>query len=35
MLQEICIEGGISKEISLLVKYFSESYRPQLMEKKE
>ena len=29
------IEGGVSKDISLLVKYFSESYRPQLMGKKK
>ena len=29
------IEGGISKGNSLLVKYFSESFRPQLMGKKK
>ena len=29
------IEGGIRKDNSVLVKYFSESYRPQLMGKKK
>ena len=29
------IEGGLSKGNSLLVKYFSESFRPQLMGKKK
>lgn len=29
------VEGGITKDNSLLVKYFSESHRPQLMGKKK
>ncbi|MER3469869.1 MAG: trigger factor [Chitinophagaceae bacterium] len=29
------VEGGIRKDNSLLVKYFSEAYRPQLMGKKK